>query len=579
MSPSYAKLALEQFYLRTFDQHLKERVGSMLFVAALLVAAHILSPWLAGIWLSGYAACEAGIQVWWRRIRDRLATADEADVRRYANQMIALCAITMAEVCVPFFGAPAGPEGAIISIVFPAGVIMIIAALHTLDTRMFYFTGSVPATAFALNMWRQGEGLGAWTTLAMAVCLVINARSLCAANAAAYASLIQAQLEADRANAAKSTFLATLSHEIRTPLNGVLGMAQAMEAHDLSADQKVRLGVIQRSGEGLLGLLNDVLDMSKIEAGKVQLESLDFDLADALAAAADPFRAIAQIKGLAFETEISLCGYYRGDPTRLRQIIYNLLSNAVKFTSAGSIRLAAAATDHGVSLTIADTGIGMAAETVEHLFNKFAQGDASTTRRFGGTGLGLAISQDLAHLMGGSIRAVSRQGEGTTFSVDLPLTKVADAAPSPSQVAPQPAAEGERSEPVRVLIAEDNATNQLVLTSLLGALGDAFETRMVADGRQAVEAFSAGAFDVILMDVNMPEMDGLAATRAIRQLEESEGRTRTPIIALTANAMSHQVAEHLAAGMDAHVAKPLRLPELVAARNAVLDPGGEARAA
>lgn len=579
MTPTCAALALEQFYLRTFNRHIKERIGSMLLMAGLLIAARTLTWRTAGAWISGYALCELAILAWWRRVGPRLHEAGKTEADRLSWQMIMLCALTMTEVVLPFFPLSATRQGEVIAIIAPAGVMMVTAALHTMNRRMFFFMALGPAAALMINMWREGDvaGSGAWLTFAMGLCYVINARSLSAANADGYENLIQARIDANRANAAKSTFLATLSHEIRTPLNGVLGMAQAMEAGEMTADQRDRLGVIQRSGAALLSLLNDVLDMSKIEAGKVQLECLDFDLHETLATAAEPFRPIAEAKGVAFEVDLPVNGIYRGDPTRLRQIIYNLLSNAVKFTTAGTIKLAAKAGPGGVIFTVTDTGIGMAQDTVEHLFSKFAQADASTTRRFGGTGLGLAISRDLAHLMGGDIGVVSRRGAGTTFSVELPLERVGEAVMPPRETASAAVIAPEHA--LRVLIAEDNPTNQLVLTSLLAALGDQFETRLTANGRETVEAFTERAFDVILMDVNMPEMDGLAATRAIRQIEARDGRARTPIIALTANAMSHQVAEHLAAGMDAHVAKPLRLENLLAALNAVLDPGDGQQAA
>jgi signal transduction histidine kinase/CheY-like chemotaxis protein len=384
--------------------------------------------------------------------------------------------------------------------------------------------------------------------------------------------LFRKQGEAEAANLAKSTFLATMSHEIRTPLNGVLGMAQAMAMGDLSLAQRERLDVIRRSGEALLVILNDVLDLSKIEAGKLDLESAEFDIEDLASSVRDVFAPAAEAKDCRFvlAVEPAAAGIYRGDPTRIRQILCNLVSNALKFTEGGEVRLAIAAASTGLELQVKDSGIGMSDEQIAGLFRKFEQADASTTRRFGGTGLGLAICRELAALMGGSIGAVSRLGEGSTFTVTLPLPRLRDAdagsktepEPDVAPMSPQPA--------LRVLAAEDNAVNQLVLKALLQPIG--VEPRIVNDGVDAVAAWEAEDWDVILMDVQMPRMDGPAATRLIRERERASGCARTPIIALTANAMSHQVDDYLAAGMDGFVPKPMEASRLFAAIEAVLRP-------
>ena len=381
-------------------------------------------------------------------------------------------------------------------------------------------------------------------------------------------ALLQAKEEAEAATRAKSAFLATMSHEIRTPLNGVLGMAQAMVRDELSERQRERLEVVRHSGESLLAILNDVLDLSKIEAGKLELEQTEFEIAELARAAHATFAATAQAKGLVFELKVDrgARGVYVGDTVRVRQILSNLVSNALKFTDQGGVKVTVGRHRGALTLTVSDTGIGIPAEKLFSLFHKFEQADASTTRRYGGTGLGLAICRDLAEMMGGAITAQSKLGEGATFTVELPLKRVARAAPprtSRRRAEPSRAPDGRA---LRVLAAEDNSMNQLVLKTLLAQIG--VEPVIVADGRAAVEAWAREPWDLILMDVQMPEMDGPTATAIIRARETGEGRPRTRIVALTANAMDHQVSEYRAAGMDGFVAKPIeagRLYEVVLA--------------
>lgn len=372
--------------------------------------------------------------------------------------------------------------------------------------------------------------------------------------------LVVARDAANTANVLKSQFLANMSHEIRTPLNGVLAMAEVMSMSELSDAQRERLDIIRQSGGLLLSVLNDVLDLSKIEAGKLALLKDNFDLERVLNPARESFAVMAKAKGLDFSLRIdeSARGHWRGDADRLRQIVGNLISNAVKFTPEGSVSVVfdGDPATGGLRFVVQDTGVGIPEEKMTSLFEKFTQADNSATRRFGGTGLGLAICRELTQMMGGAISVTSREGEGSAFTVTLPLER--GEAPA-EEFAPADPSEAE-PEALHILAAEDNPTNQQVLKAVMESLG--IEVDVVADGKAALEAWRTGAFDLILMDIQMPVMDGMDAARAIRREEKDADRRRTPIVALTANALSHQVEEYLAVGMDGHVAKPIEIAKL-----------------
>jgi signal transduction histidine kinase/AmiR/NasT family two-component response regulator len=387
-------------------------------------------------------------------------------------------------------------------------------------------------------------------------------------------ALVEARDAAEAANVLKSHFLANMSHEIRTPLNGVLAMAQIMAMGELNGTQRDRLGVIRQSGEALLTVLNDILDLSKIEAGRMELEDADFDTGELCRNLEAVHAAVAAKKGLAFSVDVSeaALGVRRGDAARLQQVLNNLISNAVKFTQAGEVRVTIDGTGEdgaeGLKIAVTDSGIGIPEAKLPLLFQKFMQVDSSTTRQFGGTGLGLAICRELAQLMGGDVWAESVQGVGSTFFVSVPLTRTSASAGGDGAIDAGRTGATDATK-LRILAAEDNPTNRLVLKTIMSTFG--LNVEIVDDGHAAVEAWAEGSYDLILMDIQMPGMDGITATKVIRATEAKTGRARTPIVALSANAMTHQVREYLQAGMDLHVAKPIQLSKLQEALESVMN--------
>ena len=378
---------------------------------------------------------------------------------------------------------------------------------------------------------------------------------------------------AQTANRAKSEFLANMSHEIRTPLNGVMGAAEMLSREPLAGHQAELVQMIHASGDTLNRLLSDLLDLARVETGKLDIAEEPFDLAEAVRTAAALFRLKAEDKGVVFTLRIApeAEGRVIGDPIRLRQILGNLLSNAVKFTQQGEVVLGVDRADGlggSFRFKVTDTGPGFDAATRARLFNRFEQADSSIARRYGGSGLGLAISREMTLAMGGKLSCRSAPGHGATFTLSLPLTTAADQAASPRDLSTAAASRAaDSSPPMRVLIVDDHPNNLRFLEILLGHAG--VETVSAHDGRAGVEAWRAGGFDAILMDMQMPVMDGLAATRAIRALELAEGRPRTPVFVISANALAeHQAASH-AAGADLHLAKPVVAADLFSALSAI----------
>ena len=390
--------------------------------------------------------------------------------------------------------------------------------------------------------------------------------------------------EARRANSAKTRFLARMSHEMRTPLNGVLGIADVLNRLIQDPDQKRMIEVMHASGSLLLNIINDLLDMSKIEAEQLTIEQIPFDLAEV----AERIEAVHTLKAaekkLSFGMTVSPNGlmHRQGDPHRLLQIMHNVISNAIKFTQEGAINITIdCSLPDEISVEVTDTGIGMSPEQQRHVFEEFGQADSDIARKFGGTGLGMPIAQQLARLMGGGIEVRSRPGEGTSVRIDLPLPACdACAEKADSMTAPD---SDESFHGLRILAADDNRTNRMILGAMMGQLG--ITAVLCADGPSALKTFDTESFDAVILDISMPEMDGLAVLKTMRQRETMpppDGVRRPPhlpILAFTANAMAHQIANYLQAGFDDCLTKPLHLERLRAALAAHVTSGRQSRRA
>lgn len=395
--------------------------------------------------------------------------------------------------------------------------------------------------------------------------LALEFRSGLLADARRLASRLEVERQAaSRANAAKTAFLATMSHEIRTPMNGILGIASILADTGVSEEQRELLETMRESGEALMGIISNVLDLSKIEADSLEVEESCFSLPRVIDGVCALFQPIAETKGVRFDRDVAITyPDLVGDAARVRQIAINLLSNAVKFTGSGSVtlRVRDRAEDGGAvcEIAVSDTGIGIGSHALERLFEPFHQADSSTTRCFGGSGLGLAITRRLCEKMGGEVTVESRVGRGSRFTATLPFPVAV-----PPQAGPS-AGDADARLPSfpctpRVLVVEDNATNRLVVSKYLDRLG--IEHAFAHDGVQALTAWEEGGFSTVLMDIQMPNLDGFEATRELRRREQASGRARVAVIGLTADAMLQRRDEAFAVGMDGFLTKPLHFDDL-----------------
>ena len=555
------------------------------------LAAALVGP--VGLWLSGPSALLPTMGAWTLRnaastfvfaalalrLADRELPRAVRDLREAGELLAAAATVATAYVCV--FGATAHLPLAFL--LLPLSMWVGLRFSTTVATAFVLLVGLFVVAATLAGRGPFGDAVPslrvllaqAFVAVAGLVSLVLalhrdERQELIARLERSTADAEQLAAERDRASRASAAFLATMSHEIRTPLHGVLGLTDLLARSDLTAQQADWAQAASRSGRALLTIVNDVLDLSKVEAGAVELEVVRFDVLTVLEDAVLPVRFAAEDAGLALVLAPApdFVAERWGDPTRLRQVITNLASNAVKFTEQGSVTVSVGGTPDTVRVRVSDTGIGMTEEQQARLFTPFVQADASTTRRFGGTGLGLAIASGLSQQMGGSIAVTSSLGLGSTFTLELPLR--AAAAPAPEAV-PLPRSDADGTQrgpgtdpPLRVLLAEDNAVNQLIAQATLEREGAV--VTVVGDGAQAVDAALSGQYDAVLMDCQMPVMDGLEATRWIRMVESGSLalvggdhpslHPRLPIIAMTASATLSDRSACLQVGMDDLLPKP-----------------------
>lgn len=525
-----------------------------------------LGPMTAGLWFVGTLAAGAARGAVEKRISERVGAGWGLLFPAVAT--VTTAAWATAPLLAWFSGTPFGQPLALTLLV--AGYVLVFAQLRSSPRQALVISSPYGAVALIIAVSQWGTPLfwpflavlpftaaGLFVLVTMTMMREERIRAFQAHQAHLIEELEAARDKANAANDAKSNFLGIISHELRTPMNGVLGAAQLLSATRLENTQREYLSIIRNSGDNLLSLLNDILDMTKIDAGKMTFEVVDVSVDDLHRRVTGPFQAQAEAKGLMFEAtyEGDIPATVRGDPLRVCQVIHNLLSNAVKFTDTGTVaytvrgkRLA----DRRVAFEFAvtDSGTGISPEDLERLFQPFTQVDASSTRRFGGTGLGLTISRRMANIMGGDITVRSELGKGSTFTFAVEAEVVEWSAPKAVE---EITAEVEDGRQMSVLIVEDHPVNRMILEAWMSSAGHV--SAAAENGQLALDVCAEQPFDLIIMDVNMPVMDGLTATRHIR---DGDGiNAETPIVVLSASARSEDHAAGLEAGADAYLNKPI----------------------
>ncbi|MHA7870739.1 MAG: ATP-binding protein [Hyphococcus sp.] len=569
----------------------QHQILTRLVIAAIggVILAFVANPTFAVLWL-----CAVGVSQWidmalWAPFRVDGRTAPVT-----SREWVLICGSAVQAALIyslfpVFMWWMGGQPGKIFAMIWLCGALLH-ATMHMHHEKRTFLASSLPHTVYLFGLPTHALATGAEPGRFGATVILLAASLYMGHLVVAFREYQQTsrdmrrtselarerQSVAEKANNAKSTFLANISHEIRTPMNGILGMASALEASDLDDEQKAKLKTIRESGDLLLIVLNDLLDFSKIEANHIEFEEKPFELSEITKRVEQLHRSQAEKKGLQFSVscEGGCNTRWLGDSHRIVQVLHNLVSNAIKFTADGFVRLRirAPATDAGaapVIIEVADSGIGLSDDQAQRIFDPFIQADVTTTRKFGGTGLGLSIAKGLIEAMGGTIGVRSKPKQGATFIIELPL----QAADTPTRTPQTACARDDGFAPrraLRILAAEDNDVNRSVLGVFLAAHDH--DVEFAVDGLKAVEAFKNGAPDLILMDISMPVMDGVEAMRQIRFLEREQGaRHATPIIAISAHAMRQQIDEYMEAGFDGYITKPVNAEQLAKEIARVMD--------
>ncbi|MBK8972941.1 MAG: response regulator [Hahellaceae bacterium] len=537
-------------------------------------------PWACGIFLSQFCRtilqtreqaprCDLLLRLFfWLYLVGTLAffVVDIHIIARINSPVIALNALTILGITIVRYAQGhkaaayfiAGMGSFCVGLISVAGGAMNLIGHYDLAPTILKIGASIEMILFSIALAQRINSLEASNALAQREVTLARAEAL--ARERFSQKMQEANSHLENAVRARTEFLANMSHEIRTPMNGVLGMIELAQGTQLNHEQRQLLDVAYRSGRTLLALLNDILDLSKIESGKLELEKHNFSLIDLIVDLKNLYSVTLQDKALFFELENADQGpdWIVGDRTRIWQILSNLIGNAIKFTREGGITVTATADVYGhLSLTVKDTGIGISPSAQARIFQAFTQADSSTTRQFGGTGLGLTISRKLAELMNGSLTVESDEGIGSRFTLTIPYVP-GQRPPQADRLSGSKPGEIIDATPLRVLVAEDNEVNRLVIRGMLQRLH--ITPIIVNDGLVALKQCQSEPFDLVLMDLQMPEMDGLQATRAIRG--EATLNQMTPIVALTADSMEGDREKCLAAGMSDYLSKPVQLSEL-----------------